>query len=94
MITSIGAIVALVVIFIVEYLFSFIVKKSNVLLHIYSTTWLIIYLGLFATSFQIDFIPVVRVFVLLVTAGLGIRSAMVYHTPRYASKENKKDRDL
>ncbi len=91
MITSIGSIVALVIIFIVEHLLSFIVKKSNVLLHIYSTTWLIIYLGLFATVFQINTAPVVKCFLFLVTAGLGVRSAMVYHTPRYATKENKRD---
>lgn len=89
MITSIGSIVALVVIFIVEHLLSFIVKKSRVLLHVYSTSWLIIYLGLFAITFQIDFTPVARVFILLVTAGLGVRSAAVYHTPRYATETNK-----
>ena len=89
MITSIGSIVALVVIFIVEYLFSFIVKKSRQRLYIYSTSWFIIYLGLFATTFQISFSVPIRVFILLVLAGLGIRSAFVYHTPMYATKENK-----
>ena len=89
MIKPIVTIAVIVCIFIVEHLFSFIVKKSRKLLYIYSTTWLIIYLGLFAYTFQISFSVPVRVFVLLVLAGLGIRSAMVYHTPMYATKENK-----
>lgn len=88
MIKSIVTTVVLILAALIEYKFSYVVKKSRALLHIYSIIWLIVYLGMFATSCTMTFHLVVRVFILLVTGGLGVRASIVYHTPMYRTKDN------
>lgn len=89
MITSIASIVVIIVAVLIEYRFSFLVKRSRPLLHVYSIVWLVVYLGMFSLSFEMTFHPVVRVCILLVTGGLGVRSSFVYHTAMYHTKQNK-----
>ena len=48
MIPSIATVAVIVCVFIVEHLFSFIVKKSNKLLNIYSIVWFLVYAGMFS----------------------------------------------